>query len=99
MDAVRCKEWRILPGLSLLKEKTGFGVFLFAHIPLFFFIIWKLTYISESNNFIRDMDLFMIAHIGLHGLLLKHKNNEFKDWISWTLIISAGFFGLLDLLF
>ena len=26
------------------------------------------------------------------------KNNEFKDWISWTLIIGAGLCGLINLI-
>jgi hypothetical protein len=40
----------------------------------------------------------MIVHLGLHILFLKHKNNEFKDCISWTIIIGAGLCGLLDLI-
>ncbi|WP_410528128.1 DUF6713 family protein [Sphingobacterium sp. IITKGP-BTPF85] len=36
MDAVRCKEWRIFPGLALLKESWGYAVFMLAHIPLFY---------------------------------------------------------------
>jgi hypothetical protein len=39
----------------------------------------------------------MIIHVGLHILFLKHRNNAFKDWISWTIIIAAGVRGLLDL--
>jgi len=33
----------------------------------------------------------MLAHLGAHISLIKHKKNEFKDWISWTIIIGAGF--------
>jgi len=32
MDAIRCKEWRIFPGLSMLSDKVGHIVFLFLHI-------------------------------------------------------------------
>ena len=98
MDAIRCKEWRIFPGLSLLSDKVGQLIFVFAHIPLFFILFYQLTYISDNNAFIKGFDIFMIVHIGLHLLFLRHKNNEFKDWISWTLIIAAGLFGLADLL-
>jgi hypothetical protein len=31
-------------------------------------------------------------------LFLKYKNNEFKDWISWTIILGSGLCGLLELL-
>jgi hypothetical protein len=98
MDAIRCKEWRIYPGLSLLSNKVGKLIFVFAHIPLFFIVFYQLTYISGNNSFIKGFDIFMIVHIGLHLLFLRHKNNEFTDWTSWTLIIGAGLFGLADLL-
>jgi len=35
IDAVRCKEWRIFPVLSLLDEKMIFQVFMLTHVPLF----------------------------------------------------------------
>lgn len=99
MDAIRCKEWRIYPGLSLLSDKAGQLLFVFAHIPLFIWVFYQLTAITDNNAFINGLNIFMIIHIGLHLLFIRHKNNEFKDWISWTLIIGAGLFGLADLLF
>lgn len=97
MDAIRCKEWRILPVISSLEEKTGEIVFLFAHIPLFVWVFWSLSTNTESELFMKGFDVFMIVHIGLHILFLKHKNNEFKDWISWFFIIGAGIFGAVHL--
>jgi hypothetical protein len=35
MDAVRCREWRIFPGLSRMNESLAFKIFIIAHIPLF----------------------------------------------------------------
>jgi hypothetical protein len=98
MDAIRCREWRIFPGLSLLSDKLGHIVFIFAHILLFFFIYWQLTHSQAIEALIKGFSIFMIVHLGLHILLLKHKNNEFKDWISWTIITGAGLSGLLDLI-
>jgi len=98
MDAMRCKEWRIFPILSMLNDKTGQIVFLFAHIPLFFFVFWKLTYSADIEAFIKGFNIFMIIHLVLHVLFLKHEKNEFKDWISWTIIVGAGLCGLIDLL-
>ena len=43
MDAIRCKEWRIFPGLSMLSDKVGHIVFLFLHVSLFYFLFFKLT--------------------------------------------------------
>jgi hypothetical protein len=98
MDAIRCKEWRIYPGLSLMSDKAGRLLFVFAHIPLFIWFFYQLTAVNDNSAFIKGLNIFMIAHIGLHLLFIRHKNNEFKDWISWTLIIGAGLFGLADLL-
>ncbi|OYQ32988.1 hypothetical protein CHU92_13785 [Flavobacterium cyanobacteriorum] len=97
MDAIRCREWRIFPGLSLLSDRLGYIIFLFAHIPIFWFIYWQLAYSPYLSRFIRGFSIFMIVHAGLHLLYLKHKNNEFKDWISWTIILGAGLCGLLGL--
>ena len=98
MDAIRCKEWRIFPGLSLLSDKLGHIIFLFAHIPLFYFVFWQLAYSQNIEVFIKGFSIFMLVHLGLHILFLRHKNNEFKDWISWTIIIGVGLCGLLELI-
>lgn len=98
MDAIRCKEWRIFPLLSMLNDKLGHIVFVFVHVPLFFWIFWELTHSTNLPAFIKGFDLFLMIHLGLHLLFLKHKNNEFKDWISWTVIAGAGICGLVDYL-
>ncbi len=51
MDAIRCREWRIFPILSMLSDKAGYIVFVFAHIPLFFFIFYQLTYNQDPEGF------------------------------------------------
>lgn len=99
MDAIRCKEWRIFPGLSLLDDNWGYRIFMVAHIPLFLFIFMGLHGQASNERLIFGMDIFFIVHVGLHLLFLMNKRNEFKDWISWTIIIGTGFFGLLDLIF
>ncbi len=97
MDAIRCREWRIFPGLSFLDDKTGRTIFLFAHIPIFYWLFWQLTNSLDTGTFRIGFDIFLIFHFGLHLLFLKHKNNEFKDWISWSIITGSGICGLLDL--
>jgi hypothetical protein len=98
MDAVRCKEWRIFPGLSLLGDTWGLRIFLIAHIPLLYFLFWGLIMQIDSDGVKYSLDIFFIIHVGLHLLFLRHKKNEFKDLISWIIILSAGMFGLLDIL-
>ena len=95
IDAIRCKEWRIIPGLSSLKERAAMITFMLLHIPLFYWIIYEIN--AEQQNFRTGFDIFLIIHLILHILFLWHKNNEFKDWISWTIIIGAGICGILDL--
>lgn len=63
MDAIRCKEWRILPGLSLLTDKMGHLVFMVAHIPIFFFLFLKLTNGSDVEIFRTIIDYF--SHLSL----------------------------------
>lgn len=98
MDAVRCREWRIFPGLSSLNEPLAFRIFIFAHIPIFFFLFWELFIKADSSMLIFWLNIFFAIHVFLHMAFLKHKNNEFKDWISWTFIIGAGVFSMLDLI-
>jgi hypothetical protein len=98
MDAIRCKEWRIFPGLSILNDVWGYRIFMLVHIPLFFFLFKGLTQLDNSR-LIFGLDVFFGIHVGLHLLFLLHKKNDFKDWISWTLIFGAGMFGFLDLFF
>ncbi len=98
MDAVRCKEWRIFPGLSLLNDIWGYRIFMLAHIPLFFFLFRGLAQ-PDNGRLIFGLDVFFVIHVVLHALFLIHKKNEFKDWISWTIILGAGMFGLLDMVF
>lgn len=96
MDAIRCKEWRIFPGLSFLNDRVGLIAFVLLHIPLFYWVLFEIQ--SNNDSFRRGFDYFLIGHFILHLLFLMHRKNEFKDWISWTIITGAALFGLLDLL-
>ncbi len=96
MDAVRCKEWRIFPGLSRLDDRRGFLVFILAHVPL---VHWVLLQIKMANEkFIYYFDIFLIVHLVLHLLFLRHPKNEFKNAVSWLIIAGAALCGLLDLI-
>ncbi len=98
MDAIRCKEWRIFPGLSLLKDKLGFIIFIFAHIPLFIFLFIELNNNQDINNLVYYLEIFFIVHLALHLIYLKNPKNDFKDYISWSFIIGPAIFGFIDLI-
>ncbi len=97
MDAIRCKEWRIFPGLSFLNDNVGYKVFMLAHVPLYYYIFSSL-HGENRESFMYGFSVFLVVHLGLHVLFLMHKKNEFKDWISWTIIGGAGACGLIDIL-
>ena len=97
MDAIRCKEWRIFPLLSMLNDDLGFKVFILAHIPLFTLLFIGLNQ-ANNEDLIKGLNIFFIIHLGLHVLFIFNKKNEFKDWLSWTIISGAALFGLLDLI-
>jgi hypothetical protein len=85
-------------GLSLLSDEIAQIIFIFAHQPLFYFIFWQLSGSQNPEAFIKGFNIFMLVHLGLHILFLKHKNNEFKDWISWTIIIGVCVCGMAILM-
>jgi hypothetical protein len=97
MDAIRCKEWRIFPGLNLLSDKLGFTIFLFSHIPIFGLLFLELANNPNSKNLIIYLEVFFIANLLLHLIYLRNPNNLFKDYISWTFIIATALFGIIDL--
>lgn len=96
MDAIRCKEWQIFPGLSSLNDKMGFTIFMLAHIPLFY---WIMNEVHANNETFRvGFDYFAIIHFILHLMFLLHPKNEFKDFVSWFIISGAALMGILDLM-
>jgi len=98
MDAIRCEEWKIIPGLSLLNDYWGYRIFIILHIPLFFMPLFILSDINLSKNLIFGLSVFFIIHFLLHLLFLKHRNNKFNDWFSWIIISLTGIFGLMNLI-
>ncbi|MEM7548703.1 MAG: DUF6713 family protein [Bacteroidota bacterium] len=93
MDAIRCSEWRIFPATSFMNDKLGMTVFVFLHIPLFYILF--LPDVLDNHSFRYGFSIFLIVHFFLHILLLRHKKNEFRDWISWSLIAGSGICGAL----
>jgi len=97
MDAVRCREWRIFPGLSLLPERWGRPLFLLVHVPLYCWLLAALTNEASRAAFMHGMSLFCLVHAGLHLLFLLHPKNEFLDQQSWGIIAGAALAGALEL--
>lgn len=95
LDAMRCHEWRIFPLTSFLEDRLGMVVFIFLHIPLFYWVLMPSTLGDPSFRY--GFSVFLMVHFFLHVGFLWHRKNEFKDWISWSLISGAAICGLLFL--
>ena len=97
LDAVRCHEWRIFPGLSALSDRWGLPLFVLLHVPLLYVLLGAVA-AGPDATLIAALDLFFVLHLVLHLLFLRHPRNEFRDALSWTLIVGAASSGGIDLL-
>jgi hypothetical protein len=98
LDAVRCHEWRIFPGLGRLDDERGYLLFTALHVPLFLGLLWALFGAGLDARLARWLSGFCILHVGLHLLALRHPANGFTSPLSWALIGGAGACGALQLL-
>ncbi len=99
LDAVRCEEWRILPGLSMLGAEAGYRAFTVLHVPLYAVLLWGLFGDDTANHgLIVALDAFFIVHLLFHLLLRNRPNNHFGSLFSRALFVGAGLCGALDLL-
>ena len=98
MDAIRCHEWRIFPGLSSLNDRTGFAIFLWTHLILYVALFVFLSMEEYRDGTIHSMSIFFVVHLLAHLLFLRHPRNEFKDVHSWLLIAGAAIAGAWQLI-
>ena len=96
LDAVKRHEWRVLPVLRLLPERTGEQVFIWAHVPLFALLLWGGDGDPASVTRV-GLAVFAIVHVGLHIIFRRHPAYEFNNASSWGLILLTGLLGTLYL--
>ncbi len=100
MDAIRCKEWELFPGLSSLKEPLARFLFIILHVPLYvalFYYLWSGPAMTLNQSLITGLNIFFMIHVVLHLLMYRHPKNRFKSVMSWVLIVGAGVCGGIDL--
>src|SRR5918997_4430503 len=98
MDAVRLKEWRLLPILSGLRDEAGYLAFTSLHVPLYALLFWGLFGAGVVNRgLVVALDAFFIVHLALHVILRNLPGNQFRSAFSWGLIVGAGVCGATDL--
>ena len=97
LDAVRAREWRVLPVLNALSEESGRAAFIAAHVPLFWLILdgcWSAD--AETRDVWRiAVAGFGPIHFGLHWLFREHPYYDFSSQLSQGLIIGYGVLGAL----
>lgn len=92
LDAVKRHEWRVLPLTSFLPERAGEQAFIWAHVPLFFAVLW-FGEGAAADGFRLGLSAFAVVHVGLHWIFRKHPAYEFNDPSSWGLILLTGALG------
>lgn len=92
LDAIKRREWRVLPLTSFLPKRVGAQVFIWMHLPLFFAIFW-FSLAGPASGFVLGLSVFTIIHVGLHWLLRRHPAYEFNNISSWSLIVPTGVLG------
>lgn len=96
LDAVKRHEWRVLPLTSLLPDRVGEQVFIWAHVPLFA-LLFHFGGLYPQSPVALGISTFSIIHILLHIGFRNHPKYEFNNTSSWTIILATGFFGALHL--
>ena len=99
LDAVRAREWRLLPVLRHLPDAHGRDAFILVHVPLVALLIWLAAYSSAEMRlwFQVAADGFFIVHVALHRALASHPDYDFHGAISRGLILGAGVTGAVHL--
>lgn len=96
LDAVRRREWEVLPLTRYLPDPFDFGVFVLAHIPL----VWLITALAWSRDAgVRSLTrtifcAFCVVHVGLHWLFRGDPAYDFNNLFSVAIICAAGAVGL-----
>ena len=97
LDAVKRREWRILPLIRSLPENVGEQLFIWLHLPIFALLL--IGGDGEDVNTVRvALAVFAIVHVGLHWIFRHHPANEFNNPGSWALILGTGALGAAYLL-
>lgn len=100
MDAIRCKEWKMFTLLKELREELGYTIFTVIHIPIYFFILLFLMTAFKEFSFKAYLitDIALIAHLLVHILFSRHKNNRFRGLFSRAIIYLTGVLAIVHLI-
>ena len=97
LDAMRGREWRLLPVLRSLPDTQGRDAFILVHVPLVAAIVWLAAHPSGDVRFWFQAaaDAFFMVHVALHRAFSRHPDYDFHGALSRSLILGAGAVGAL----
>jgi hypothetical protein len=98
-DACREGEWRMMPFLGRFSDRTQYVIFLYFHIPLFFFLLWYLYGVSNFQMYPLwiSMNILVIVHYFMHLLARRSRTNVFHSVHSYVFIFGTAFCGACNL--
>ena len=97
LDAVHCREWRMIYGLNHLNDDTAYQLFAALHVPMLAVVLWFFVQANVEYRFWFEatFDAFLIAHLGLHLAFARHPENRFSSWFSKAVIALMALGGCL----
>ena len=96
LDAVRAHEWRVLPLPAFLPDRTGRAVFIWAHVPLAFVLLW-IAGRAPDHPAALALAGFAVIHLGLHLAYRRHPDHDFHGFGPWALIVGPALSGAVQI--
>jgi hypothetical protein len=94
LDAVACREWRLLYVLRVLPEATARTAFIALHVPLIAALAWTTAAAHPAAANARlAVAAFALVHAALHYRLRRAPAYEFHAPLSSALIAGAALCG------
>jgi hypothetical protein len=96
IDAIRCHEWRMIPGLQTLPEAVAKKVFVVGHLPLLVLLslfFWSEQYAITALTY---FNLFVVVHCFAHIFGRQSKVNVFTGFYSWFLILGSAVCSIIE---
>jgi len=94
LDAVACREWRLLYVLRVLPEATARTAFIALHVPLIAALAWTTAAAHPAAANARlAVAAFALVHAALHYRLRRAPAYEFHAPLSIALIAGAALCG------
>ena len=96
LDAMRGREWRILPGFRSLSDQSGRDLFIILHLPLFAALLLFCWSSDQGTQEVARsvVALFGIVHLGLHWLFRNRPGYDFGSALSRSLIWGYALTGI-----